>query len=303
MQNTPHQHPSNNQVDSEEKSNEEAITTEEEQLPSKAVAIHETIRQNGEKELERDAMALLWSAIAAGLSMGTSLLVKGLLQVHTEGLPGSYLLENFGYCVGFIIVIIAHQQLFTENTITAVLPVMHKPVSKNVKLLLRLWGLVLAGNLVGTSLVALAFNHMPVFDDALRQSFTHLSETAVTHDAWQMFCGSLVSGWLIATMVWMFPHSGAAKILVIVMITWIMSVAGLSHIVVGSVEAFYLVFNGHLSWSEFLWPFAIPTLAGNITGGTFIFALMSHVQIRNDLSEQKKTQARNKAGSAEKSPD
>ncbi len=43
MQNTPHQHPSNNQVDSEEKSNEEAITTEEEQLPSKAVAIHEMI--------------------------------------------------------------------------------------------------------------------------------------------------------------------------------------------------------------------------------------------------------------------
>lgn len=291
MQNSHSSAPRDNQVDSEEKSNETSINTEEEQLPSKAVAIHETIRQNGEKELERDGMALLLSAIAAGLSMGTSLLVKGLLQVHTEGLPGSFLLENFGYCVGFIIVIIAHQQLFTENTITAVLPVMHKPVMNNFKLLMRLWGLVLAGNFIGTALVALAFNHMPVFTDELQNSFTHLSEEAVNHDAVQMFCGSLVSGWLIATMVWMFPHSGAAKILVIIMITWIMSLAGLSHIVVGSVEAFYLVFNGHLSWSEFLWPFALPTLAGNITGGTFIFALLSHVQIRNDFSEQKKLQA------------
>lgn len=276
------------EVDSEEKSQEDEIITDEEELPSSSVAIHETIRQSGEKELERDGMALLLSAIAAGLSMGTSLLVKGLLQVHTEGLPGSFLLENFGYCVGFIIVILAHQQLFTENTITAVLPVMHKPVKSNFLLLLRLWGVVLIGNFIGTSLVALAFNHMPVFDDTLQQAFIHLSETAVQHDATQMFCGALVSGWLIATMVWMFPHAGSAKILVIIMVTWIMSLAGLSHIVVGSVEAFFLVFNGHMTWGEFLWPFAIPTLLGNITGGTFIFALLSHVQIRNDFSELNK---------------
>ncbi|MGQ7191380.1 hypothetical protein ACUODJ_58755, partial [Escherichia sp. HC-CC] len=25
-------------------------------------------------------------------------------------------------------------------------------------------------------------------------------------------------------------------------------------------------------WSDFIWPFALPTLAGNICGGTFIFA-------------------------------
>ncbi|MBS0909227.1 formate/nitrite transporter family protein [Tatumella sp. JGM118] len=276
------------EVDSDEKSNEDEITTAEEELPSSAVAIHETIRQSGEKELERDSMALLLSAVTAGLSMGTSLLVKGLLQVHTEGMPASFLLENFGYCVGFIIVILAHQQLFTENTITAVLPVMHKPVKGNILLLLRLWGIVLVGNFIGTALIALAFNHMPVFDDTLQQTFIHLSETAVRHDALQMFCGALISGWLIATMVWMFPHAGSAKVFVIIMITWIMSLAGLSHIVVGSVEAFYLVFNGHMSWAEFFWPFALPTLLGNITGGTFIFALLSHVQIRNDMSELNK---------------
>ncbi|SUX66457.1 Inner membrane protein yfdC [Citrobacter amalonaticus] len=65
-----------------------------------------------------------------------------------------------------------------------------------------------------------------------------------------------------------------------------------THIVVGSVEILYLVFNGTLHWSDFLWPFALPTLAGNICGGTFIFALMSHAQIRNDMSNARKEEAR-----------
>ena len=38
-----------------------------------------------------------WSAIAAGLSMGASLLAKGIFQVELEGVPGSFLLENLGY--------------------------------------------------------------------------------------------------------------------------------------------------------------------------------------------------------------
>ncbi|STL88031.1 transporter protein [Escherichia coli] len=106
------------------KSAAKKIEIDEDRLPSRAMAIHEHIRQDGEKELERDAMALLWSAIAAGLSMGASLLAKGIFHVELEGVPGSFLLENLGYTFGFIIVIMARQQLFTENTVTAVLPVM-----------------------------------------------------------------------------------------------------------------------------------------------------------------------------------
>ena len=70
-----------------------------------------------------------------------------------------------------------------------------------------------------------------------------------------------------------------------------MALGDLSHIVVGSVEVWYLVFTGALPWQEFIWPFALPTLAGNIIGGTFIFALLSHAQIRNDMSNKAKAQA------------
>lgn len=115
----------------------------------------------------------------------------------------------------------------------------------------------------------------------------------------EMFANAIISGWLIATMVWMFPAAGAAKIVVIILMTWLIALGDTTHIVVGSVEILYLVFNGTLHWSDFIWPFALPTLAGNICGGTFIFALMSHAQIRNDMSNKRKAEARQKAERAE----
>lgn len=281
-----------NDVESDEKDQGKEIEVDEDALPSRAAAIHEEIRQDGEKELERDGMALLWSAVAAGLSMSASLMAKGIFHVHLADVPGGFLLENLGYTFGFVIVIMARQQLFTENTVTAVLPVMHKPTGGNFMLLLRLWGVVLAGNLIGTALGALAFNHMPIFDEATRQAFTVISEKVMDNSPSEMFANAVISGWIIATMVWMFPYAGAAKIVVIVMMTWLVALGDLAHIVVGSVEVLYLVFAGTLPWQEFLWPFALPTLLGNITGGTLIFALISHAQIRNDMSEAAKAKAK-----------
>ena len=283
------------EVESDEKDHGEKIEVDEEQLPSRAMAIHEHIRQDGEKELERDAMALFWSAVAAGLSMGASLLAKGIFHVNLEGVPGSFLLENLGYTFGFIIVIMARQQLFTENTVTAVLPVMHKPTGSNFLLLMRLWGMVLLGNIIGTGLAAYAFEYMPIFDEETRDAFVSIGMDVMHNTPGEMFANAIISGWIIATMVWMFPSAGAAKIVVIIIMTWLVALGDLTHIVVGSVEILYLVFNGTIHWSEFFWPFALPTLAGNICGGTFIFALISHAQIRNDMSNKKKAEAKAKA--------
>ncbi|ELQ6036661.1 formate/nitrite transporter family protein [Cronobacter sakazakii] len=278
------------EVESEEKESGEEIEVDEEELPSRAMAIHEHIRQDGEKEMERDAMALFWSAIAAGLSMGASLLAKGIFHVHLEGIPGGFLLESLGYTFGFIIVIMARQQLFTENTVTAVLPVMQNPTGTNMLLLLRLWGVVLLGNIIGTGLAALAFEFMPIFDETTRDAFVTIGMEVMHNTPGEMFANAIISGWIIATMVWMFPSAGAAKIVVIILMTWLIALGNTTHIVVGTVEILYLVFNGTIHWSEFFWPFALPTLAGNIIGGTFIFALLSHAQIRNDMSNKKKSE-------------
>lgn len=291
QQHQEHEQDETMRVESEEQEQgKREIEVREENLPSRAAAVHEQIRMEGEKELERDGLALLWSAIAAGLSMGASLAAKGIFHARLPDDPSRFFLENLGYTFGFIIVIMARQQLFTENTVTAVLPIMHKPTPRNLLILLRLWGVVLLGNLIGTGLAALAFTHMPLFDAEMRRAFISLGEEVMRHTPGEMFANGILAGWIIATMVWMFPAAGAAKIWVIVLMTYLVAICDLTHIVVGSVEILYLVFNGAIGWQEFVYPFALPTLAGNIIGGTFIFALISHAQIRNDLSAQKRAE-------------
>lgn len=67
----------------------------------------------------------------------------------------------------------------------------------------------------------------------------------------EMFANAIISGWLIATMVWMFPAAGAAKIVVIILMTWLIALGDTTHIVVGSVEILYLVFKRYAALERF----------------------------------------------------
>ncbi|UGB47188.1 formate/nitrite transporter family protein [Frateuria edaphi] len=258
----------------------------EQKRPPRVAVLHETIRLEGEEELSRGLLALSLSALAAGLSMGFSMLARGLLHRHLEGVPGAFLVESLGYPFGFLVVILARQQLFTENTMTAVLPLMTHPNLRKLGSLLRLWSVVFAGNLIGTALFAYGIVHMQLFDEGTRTALSGIGAEVMGNTPWQMFTKGIVAGWLIATMVWLLPAAEHAKITVIVLTTYLIALGGFTHIIVGSVETFYLVFTGGLSIEEFVTQFALPTLAGNIVGGSCIFALISHAQVRGDEAEE-----------------
>lgn len=256
----------------------------DENQPPRAAVLHETIRAQGDQELERNVAALFWSALAAGLTMGLSLMAMGLFNSRLPDGEASKVVASLGYSAGFLAVILARQQLFTENTLTAVLPVMTKPTLNNFGRLLRLWGVVLVGNLIGTILVAYVILHLPIFDAKTDAAFLDIGKKVMENDATQMLAKGIISGWMIATMVWMIPSMENGKIWIILMITYLMALGDFTHIVVGSAEVSYLVFAGELSWADFLTVFAGPTLVGNIIGGSFIFALLSHAQIRSEGS-------------------
>lgn len=254
----------------------------EHKRPPRAAVLHETIRLEGEEELSRGLLALILSAIAAGLSMGFSMLARALLHRHLEGVPGSFLIESLGYTFGFLVVILARQQLFTENTMTAVLPLMTHPSMRKLGSLLRLWSVVFAGNLIGAGLFAYGILNMQLFDDGTQSALLGIGTEVMANSPWQMFTKGIVAGWLIATMVWLLPAVEQAKITVIVLTTYLIALGGFTHIIVGSVETLYLLFAGGVSPAGFAFHFALPTLAGNIVGGSCIFALISHAQVRSD---------------------
>ncbi|WP_312937131.1 formate/nitrite transporter family protein [Pseudomonas sp.] len=257
----------------------------DEHQPPRAAVLHEMIRTQGDHELERTIAALFWSALAAGLTMGLSLMAMGLLYSRLPDGETAQIIASFGYSAGFLAVILARQQLFTENTLTAVLPVMTSPTLANLGRLLRLWGVVLLGNLVGTLFVAWVMLELPIFDNKTDAAFLEIGRKVMHNDIGQMFAKGIISGWMIATMVWMIPSMENAKIWIIVLITYLMALGDFTHIVVGTVEVSYLVWAGEETWQRFLMDFALPTLAGNIIGGSFIFALISHAQVRSDTGK------------------
>jgi formate-nitrite transporter family protein len=254
----------------------------EEKLPPSVQVLHETVRIQGELEMSRSTAALAWSSLAAGLSMGFSMLAPALLQAHLPSAPEWKLVATFGYTVGFLIVILARQQLFTENTMTAVLPFMTHPGGRSLMRLLRLWGIVLLGNLVGGALFAFGIVHLPVVEAPTHTALLDAGIELLGNTPWQLFTKGIIAGWLIAIMVWLLTAHESAKTLVIVLLTWLVGIGGFAHVVVGSIEGLFLVFEGRADFGSFLGAFLLPTLVGNVVGGSFIFALISHAQVRSD---------------------
>lgn len=251
----------------------------EKRAPASPQIIYGTIQQEGEAELERPSSALAWSALAAGLSMGFSFVAEALLQSALPDTPWRPLVSKFGYSVGFLIVILGRQQLFTENTLTPVLSLLNRRDRSTLLNVLRLWGVVLAANLVGAFLFAFVIGNSEAFQGDVRKTFTEMGVGALNADFWTTMLRAVFAGWLIALMVWLLPSAETGRIWVIIIITYVVGLGGFSHIIAGSTETFYAAITGHAAWGEVLLGYTIPTLIGNILGGVSLVAALNHAQV------------------------
>lgn len=245
--------------------------------------IYEIVRRLGEEEMARPLVSLWWSGVAAGLSISFSLLSQAILQTHLPDAPWRPLVADLGYAVGFVMVVMSRQQLFTENTLTVVLPVMAAFNASNLIKLGRMWLVVLVANFSGTLFAALFCTFTPVLAPELKSGMMDISRQIMGHTWADMFFKGVASGYLIAAMVWLIPSAETAQFYVIVLMTYLIAAGGFMHIVAGSVEAFLLVLNGDLGWLSMLTEFVIPVLAGNIVGGTALFALIAYAQVMKEI--------------------
>lgn len=268
----------------------EGLTREESRSVAKrrrlrAAVVYEIIRVEGEGELARTFGALWWSAAAAGISIGFSALSLALLKAYLPDAPGFWIIENIGYAVGFLIVILSRQQLFTENTLTAVLPVMARKQWMWLFVMLRLWGIVLAGNLVGCLLFASFLAYSGALSPNIAKALAGVGAHLMANSPAEMFVKGIVAGWLIAALVWMLPSAEGTEIFVITLITYLIALGGFTHVVAGSAEALYLWLTGAEGLPRIVFGFFLPTLLGNVFGGTLLFAVLSYAQVREEIEE------------------
>jgi formate/nitrite transporter FocA (FNT family) len=262
---------------------EDEIEDVEDRSSPRTPVIYEIVRRLGEEEMARPAISLWWSGVAAGLSISFSLLAQAILETHLPDAAWRPLVSSFGYSLGFLMAVLSRQQLFTETTITAVLPVMATFSFANLARMGRMWGIVLLANLAGTLFAAAFCTFAPVISPDVRASMLEISRQAVETGWIEMFFLAIAAGFLMAAMVWLLPSADGAQFHVITVMTWLIAVGGFTHIVAGSMEAFLLVVNGQLGVGAMVLNFMAPVLAGNIVGGTVLFAVLSYAQVMKEI--------------------
>jgi formate-nitrite transporter family protein len=233
----------------------------------------------GLKEHHRSNIGLFMSSLSAGLEVGFSILLIGIIYTLFKGEVSTsklYLMMALVYPIGYIFVIIGRSELFTEHTVLATIPVLNGEAT--LKSLAKMWAIIYLGNLLGGylfGLIVLQFNiksHLVSLD-----FFYFVSEKMVSYSSGNILISSIMAGWLMGTLSWLLSSAQdtLSRVLMIFLITFIISIAGLHHCIVGSIEIFMAFFGeaNKIKWKEFLKFQGISTI-GNIIGGVVLVAII-----------------------------
>lgn len=228
-------------------------------------------------ELRRPAGALFFSGVIAGIAVGVGAFLLALVVEQNGGMPhepSSRLLFAGAYAIGFVIAILGRTDLFTEYTTIAIFPVLtgDAPLVR----LARLWGLVIAGNLVGAAIIAVFASLLgPSLAVAGRESFAVLAEHVARPDAWTILASAILAGWMMGLLSWLIAggRDTTSQILFVLLVGGTIGALGLHHAITGAAE----MIAGALSGAEggFVQAARVITLAslGNAIGG-IVFAVM-----------------------------
>lgn len=270
-------------TDHETNLNAEERREAEERSPPAAKVVHAAVSKQGDDELDRPAGSLFWSAFAAGVAIMASLWTSGALYQHLPDTAWRETVVALGYPIGFIIVVLGQMQLFTEQTVVAILPLARERTASNLARVARLWALVLLGNLSGTAVVAALAVYGRVQPDEVLAGMTAVSTKLLERTAWETLAQAIPAGFIMAAVAWVRSAEDEFGFWIVLVLALAIGLCGFAHIVAGAAEAWLLFWSGHAGLGWVFTGFLIPALAGNVIGGTGLFAVLAHAQVRNEI--------------------
>lgn len=255
----------------------------EENSPPPAKVVHAAVSKMGFDELERPAGSLFWSAVAGGIAITASVSTSGALHHYTPDAPWREAVVALGYPVGFLIVVLGRMQLFTEQTVVAILPLAREMTARNVARVGRLWALVFLGNMAGTALAAALAAHGGVQPDKILTGMLAVAARLQEHDAARTFALAIPAGFIMAALAWIRSADRPDSFFSILVLTLAIALGGFAHVIAGAAEAWLLLWAGQASLGWVIGGFLLPALAGNVVGGTGLFAVLAHAQVRDEI--------------------
>jgi formate/nitrite transporter FocA (FNT family) len=252
--------------------------------------IHDNVMSEADEELERATASLLISSFASGLAIGFSFL--GGAYASTLVTPAhAAAAAAAAYPLGFMFVIMARSELFTENTLTPVLPLLHRRDATTLRKMLRVWGLLLLGNLAGTLLFAWLMAATPAIPPGLKPVMLAMAEQATAPPFLLTIYHAIFAGWLIALLTWLLASTRqtGAQLALIWLLTAPISAFEFKHAIVGSAEAFYRVWTGSAGFGAMA-SFILAAVIGNAIGGVLLVAILNYGQVVTERKEKGQTQ-------------
>lgn len=249
-------------------------------------------------ELQRPALGLFFSGLTAGFSAGIGVFMMAVLLTLAGGelspLMLKLLLAN-AFTIGFIIVVLAHLDLFTEYTTIALLPMLTGNAS--VASVARLWGLVYLSNQVaaaGFALVAVTLG--PALGIVEAHAFSELADSMTRHSNATMLMSSALAGWMMGLLSWLVSagRDTISQIFFVWLITFSIGFLGLQHCVTGAIEVLAgILATDTVNLTDFFHFLGWTTL-GNILGGV-AFAVLIRYSVM--VGERNKAHSRKGSGS------
>lgn len=250
----------------------------------RARIIYEVIRREGDEELRRPVGSLFWSGLAGGITIMASVIAEAALRHKLPAdMPMRLVVSDLGYSLGFLMVILGRMQLFTEQTIVTVLPNMAAPTWRKLAVTARLWGIVFLANILGTAIGAAINIYFGVMGPELTASMLDVSGALLHKAPRDMLLQGVPAGFLIASVAWIRAGISGGEFWVILVLTATIALGDFTHVVAGSAEAFLLLFAGQTGLGHVLGGMILPSLVGNVIGGTGLFALLAHAQVRQEI--------------------
>ena len=236
----------------------------------------------GIEQQNRAFLSLFLSALAAGLILGFTAMAVAIVETQMLRLNSPVsprLATAIVYPLGFVLCIMSGAQLFTEHTATAVYPILDRRGS--IRKLLRLWLIVIIGNLIGT-IVSSIFLLLAEEVINARAGYIEIGRHLINYEISALLCSALLAGWLMALGAWLVlgTSSSLSQIVFIYIVTYIIGIGGLHHSITVSVQIITAcLLSNIISIAQVCWLISLAII-GNLVGGSIFVALLNYAHIR-----------------------
>lgn len=243
---------------------------------------YDRLVSEGHERLDRPLLPLLSTGVLGGIDVGVGVLSYLVVQAET----GNHLLASLAFTVGFVALVMASSELFTENFLVPVMSVVAKVGT--VAQLVRLWAVTLVANLVGGFvMVGIMVVALPSVHAAAVEAGSHYAHLGVS---WRSFFLAVLAGVVITLLTRMqqATESLGVRLVPAVLMSFVLVGAELFHSVLDSIFMFAGLLTGKADYSYLDWLGALGWSAfGNLVGGLVLVTGIRLLRVSHRVAESR----------------